>query len=128
MKMEYLPTGSTDCPLIRLYDFTLDEVVQLFGVFASLASDAVRTVGLHEQSYVQPIDECRLVLRVAERDQGIVQLDAHSFACVLTEDGWKDEEERAIALVGDGCRGDFQWLLWGIPSEVRLLLSWDGRW
>jgi hypothetical protein len=128
MKMDYLATGSDDCPLIRLYDFTPKEVVQLCGVFASLASGIVRTVSLHEQPFVQPVDGCHLMLQTAREDKGIEKVDARSFDCTLTQDGWEDEAERAKPLAGDDARGHNQWLLYSVPSEIRLLLSWDGTW
>jgi hypothetical protein len=128
MKMEHLATGSDDCPLLRLYDFTPNEVGQLCGVFTSLASGTVCIVALHEQPFIQPVDGCRLTLRAAKRDKGIEAVDTNSFECILTEDGWEDEAERAKSLTGDDARGHHQWLLNSTPSEIRLLLSCDGCW
>ncbi|HBO44205.1 MAG TPA: hypothetical protein DD670_09785 [Planctomycetaceae bacterium] len=128
MKMEYLSSGSADCPLIRLYDFTPDEVAQLCDVFASLASGEVHTVALHEQPFVQPLHECGLTLRAEKEDTGIVEVDERRFECPLTKSGWEDQKERTQPFAGDGVHGGFLWLLYDIPSEIRLLLSWDGCW
>lgn len=128
MKMEYLAIGSVDCPLIRLYDFTPNEVGQLCGVFASLASGTAHTVALHEQPFIQPVDGCRLTLQTATRDKGIEKIDTIGFECILTKDGWDDEAERAQSLACDDDREHHQWLLYGILGEIRLLLSWDGCW
>jgi hypothetical protein len=127
MKMEYLAAGSADCPLIRLYDFTVDELVQLCDLFNSLASGAVRSIALHEQPYLVSLQGCCLTLRAAERDRGIVEDHLGGFDCLLTPDGWEDQAERVKPVIEDS-RGDFVWLLYNIPSEIRLLLSWNGTW
>lgn len=127
MKMEYLAAGSADCPLIRLYGFTVDELVQLRDQFHSLAAGTVRSMALHEQSYLVSLDDCRLTLRTAERDRGIVKDDSGGFDCLLTQDGWEDQVERVKPVIEDS-QGDFVWLLYDVPSEIRLLLSWGGSW
>lgn len=127
MKMGYLAAGSPDCPLVRLYDFTQEDVVQLCRLFASLASVAVESAALHEQPFIQPLDGLRVTLRVAKRDQGLVQTDAKSFDCLLTQEGWEDQRDWALPFGGESC-GDFTWLLFDVPGGARLLLSRDGRW
>jgi hypothetical protein len=129
MKMEYLASDAADYTVIRLYDFTPNEVAQLCDIFASLASGTTCSVALHDQPFIQLINGCRLTLRVGRRDGGIEKVDASGFDCILTQTGWEDELERARWLAQDNRQGNYHhWLLLDIPTEVRLLLSKDGFW
>ena len=66
MKLEFLGGGSPDCPLLRLYDFDETEASELRQVFAELANRSFTSIALHDLPFIQPVNECRLTLKVAE--------------------------------------------------------------
>jgi hypothetical protein len=126
MKLEYFPDGSPDCPLIRLYDFTLAEAEQLHGAVAELASGSCQEVEIHRLPGVESIGGCRLTFRVSRHDGAIVQIESNAtFDCRFTIGTW----DNVAGLIepftqnGDG----FQWLA-GVPGEANLLLSVSGQW
>lgn len=125
MKIELLPSGSSDCPLIRLFDFTSDEARQLHGVALALAT-GTSPVRVHELSYVQSVGNCRLRLEVAQWDQGIaLALENGDFVCRMTCGKW-DDVAALMEPFANESKG-YQWLS-GVPGEVMLLLSRTGEW
>lgn len=127
MRMEHLPEGSPECPLIRLYEFSRDDLLRLCDLLSDLASGKREVAALHEQPFIQPLAQCRLVLRVGKSDEGIKSAD-DAFECTLTPEGWQDQLERASPLTEVSNADAFQWLLYDVPSDVALLLSRTGRW
>src|SRR5436305_12457440 len=71
MKLEYLPDGSPDCTLIRLYDFTPVEAQSLHAVLMELAAGSPRRAELHECPWVESVGGCRLTLYVSSWDTAI---------------------------------------------------------
>ena len=126
MKLEWLPDGSPDCPIIRLYDFTKEEVALFRAAVQGLAKGLTERFELHCQEYLQPVGDCRLTLRVRRWNQAIVKVgEPADFECGLTTDGW-DAMAGEIEPFTHGASG-YQWLA-GTPGEASLLLSWSGEW
>jgi len=126
MKLEYLSDGSPDCPLIRLYDFTLAEAEQLHAAVAELASGSCQQVEIHRLPGIESIGGCRLTFRVSRHDGAIVQMESiAAFECRFTMDTWDNVAGliEPFAQNGDG----FQWLA-GVPGEANLILSVSGQW
>jgi hypothetical protein len=125
MKLEFLPTGSADCPLIRLYDFRPAEVANLATAICGLAEGLTTTCPVHELMGVEPVNGCRFVLRAGHRDRGMVRLPGSgNFECVLTTDSWANVAGLTEPFVAG--RSGFQWLSTG--GDARWLLSRDGQW
>jgi hypothetical protein len=126
MKLDYLPDGSPDCPLVRLYDFTPAEAGQLQRVLADLAAGRTSRIDVHCLPFVETVGGCRLVL-VAQASDGAVYHRAWptEFECGFLPDTW-DNLAGLIEPFVAGSSG-FQWLA-RTPGEVDLLLSADGRW
>jgi quinol monooxygenase YgiN len=55
MKIEFLPSGSPDCPLIRLYGFDRTEATRLREIVNRLASGSQQAISLHEEIGVEPL-------------------------------------------------------------------------
>lgn len=125
MKLEYLPDGSPDCPLIRLYDFTPAEVRQLRLAIAGLATGATQSVAVHELPIVEPIRGCRLTLVRQKWDGAVVERGPNQFECGFTADTW-DNVAGLIEPFVD-CSTGYHWLA-GVPGEASLLISADGLW
>lgn len=73
MKLEFLPEGSADCPLIRLYAFDRAAVLQFNDLVISLATGASTHASLHKQAWIEPVKDCELKLLLGKHDRGISQ-------------------------------------------------------
>jgi hypothetical protein len=58
MRLEYLPAGPPDCPLVRLFDFEADEVIRLRGLVTELADGSRNHLAVHELSGIEAVREC----------------------------------------------------------------------
>jgi hypothetical protein len=126
MKLEYLATGSPDCPLIRLYDFKPLEASALHAAIASLATEAADQVEIHQLPFVKVVEGCRLTLVRSTRDQAVISKGRlPDFECRFTAGTW-DNVADLMAPFAVSARG-FQWLT-GVPGEISVLLSASGEW
>ena len=125
MKLEFLPAGSVDCPLIRLFWFTQEEASRFAEALRSLAAGARNSVSVHTEPGIEIIGHCELNLRVGDLDRGIIQLGPGTFECVLTRTGW-DNMAGLVEPFCDAKPTGFQWLIAG--GKDNLLLSHDGHW
>jgi hypothetical protein len=128
MKLEYLADGSPDCALIRLYDFTPAEAVQLLAAVTALASGDEERVEVHRLPFVDSVGGCRLIFVRRPWDQAIIRRPgACEFECGLTAGTWDNVAMLVEPFAGGA--GGFQWLA-EIPGEAALLLSASasGQW
>jgi hypothetical protein len=126
MKLEYLPAGSPDCPLIRLFDFTPSEANQLLGVISQLAEGKADRLAIHNLPFVTSVNGCQLSLCVRSWQQGVIQTaKPASFECGFPKGIWED----IAGLVEPFTRevSGFQWLA-GVPGQANLLLTTTGQW
>jgi hypothetical protein len=129
MKLEFLPHGSGDCPLIRLYDFDVIGACRLREALRALSDGSRQHIPLHEEWWIEPLDNCCLDLRIGERDLGVVQRLPLRFECILTQEGWWETMELADSLCTEPIEATaftYQWL--NEDGEVSLLFSSTGRW
>ncbi len=127
MKLEFLADGSDDSPLIRLYGFDLAEAMRLREAFRSIADGSRQSIPLHEEWWVETVEECHLDLRLGARDLGIVQRLPMRFECVLTAEAWMEMVDLTDPFCAHQDDGEvFQWL--NSDGEVSLLLSPTGKW
>lgn len=125
MKLEYVPGGSSDCPLIRLYDFAPLEVEQLCRRMGELAAQTIQSIEVHRLPFVNPFDDCELEFILQQWDQAILQIAPLQFQCGFTPEGWDDMTYLLKPFI-QGSTG-FQWLT-GVPGEANLLISSSGGW
>jgi len=125
VKLEYLPHGSKNRPLLRLYNFSPTEAMQLQQATVGLAAGAINEIVVSEMSGVGGIAGRRLVLKAGKRDVGIKHLSANSFECVLTRDTW-DNVSGLIEAFCEPIQSGHQWLV--SVGDVNVLLSKDGSW
>ena len=125
VKLEYLPNGSPDCPLMRLFEFDQSEAQRLRQLVRLLIAGDCQDVALHNEAWVESVGGCSLNLRRGKRNQGIRKSQTLKFGCVLTPDGWSNVE----ALLEPFCESNtpgFQWLTH--DGRVALLISPNGQW
>jgi hypothetical protein len=125
VKLEYLPAGSPDCPLIRLYEFDQAEAQQLRQLVRSLAAGDREDVALQNEVWVESVTGCCLNLRRGNRNQGVRPARADKFECVLSPEGWSDVEGLLEPFSESNSSG-FQWLT--NHGRVALLISRSGQW
>jgi hypothetical protein len=130
MKLDYLAEGSELCPLLRLYDFTPGEAQQLLEAAHELASAGSPMIAIHELSFVEGRQGCRLTWRLTDDDHGIVPHGGNVFTCDLSASGWSDLAMLIEPFVALPANGYFQWLIGGLNTahSPSLLLSPDGQW
>jgi hypothetical protein len=125
MKLEFLESGSPDCPLIRLYEFGTKEANSLRRIALHLAGAKEQTVLFHEQPGVIPVDGCQLTLHLGKKDLGVFEQGPNKFKWALSRTSWF----QVAGLIRPFTRtvsSGFQWLSDG--GQIRVLLSHDGRW
>lgn len=127
MKLEFLESGSADCPLIRLYGFDIPEACRLMALFRSLADGSQQHIRLHETFGIEAVQGCQLGLRLGSRDRGIEETSPKSFECVLTSEGWSEVADLTQPFCETPDTGEHhQWL--NEDGKISLLLSPTGRW
>ena len=114
--------------MIRLYDFTPDQIRQLIAVFLTLADSHQSSIKLHEMPFIESLGGCELVLVLGSADRGISPTSKEkSFQCELTSESWR----RAASLAEPFLKaptGVYQWLCDLPQIAVEFLLSTDGAW
>jgi hypothetical protein len=125
MKLEYLPDGSSDCPLLRLYEFNHADVTRLIGLVRSRIVGDCQSIMLHDELWMESVGKCRLTLQLGKRNQGIREILPVHFECVLTPDGWRNVEGLLEPFCNSSATG-FQWLTHNRPFS--LLISKSGQW
>lgn len=123
MKMEFLESGSPDCPLIRLYQFGPNEAQSLRRIALQLAKGRASSVALHKEQGIQAISGCQFILSRGEKDRGVFETDRLAFAWVLTGSGWLSVSGLLRPFSHSSSFG-YQWLWDG--GKIRILISHDG--
>jgi hypothetical protein len=125
MKLEFIPDGDVDTPLIRIYDFDQAAVSRLHQAIEALEVGTSDQVFLHELPSMECVGDCRLTLKVGEHDVG-VRRDGSQFVCTLTRTGWADVASRVAWFQGESAGGD----CWNelVEGDITLILSRFGGW
>jgi hypothetical protein len=125
MKIEFLKSGSSDCPLIRLFEFEANEAQSLRRIILQLARGYASSVPLHKEQGIQPISGCQLTLSRGEKDRGAFETGPMEFAWVLTGGGWLSVSGLIRPFSRTNTSG-YQWL--SDRGKIRILISHDGSW
>jgi hypothetical protein len=129
MKIEYLPDAHYDSPkdsILRVYDFDTEQACQFRDILSKLSKGLISEFDLSDLPFVNSVDGCHLILKVARWDEGIIQITDADFECKLTEINW----ENAVGLIECFCEGNvtgFQWL-YDLCTDIEFLFSADGHW
>jgi hypothetical protein len=125
MKLEYLPLGAPECPLLRLYDFDQEAALRLRDLCTELAARDRDYFQIPGNLSIEAISGCRLIMKRAESRQGLRQIAPNTFECTLKSEDW----DNIAWLLEAFCQPDpvgYQWLV--DEGKIRLLFSCDGKW
>lgn len=125
MKLEFLPDGAEECPLIRLYDFEAAEIDALCEACRGLADGGILEFPLHAETWVESLGGCELTLQISDRDIGVLlPAKGRRFVLAQQSDWWREAAGRIQPFAAG--RGGFAWLSAG--GDVRVLVSHSGLW
>ena len=119
MKLSFISDGLPDSPLLVVSECSASELAALRETAHDLASGKRDLAALD----AGPDSDVQLVLRVAERDVGILRTPPR-FECRLRRWRWSNIEGLIEPLMSDS--SGFQWL--DDSGEVALLVSRGGTW
>jgi hypothetical protein len=125
MKLEFLPEGSRDCPLIRLYEFSTADICSLRESIRALLDGSRVFVSLHNEPYFEPVASFQVRLKVSDRELGIKQIQPGLFESLFTRDGWETLADRLDPFCHGNSTG-YQWL--SDTGGIAFLISSDGKW
>lgn len=122
MKLEYLPEGSQDCPLIRIYGADLGAVAHLLKAFKALGLSQGAECAIHELPGMESVDGCELFARVGKEDKGAMRLEGHNiFDWVLSAETWLQVEGLTEPFAKATTARLHQWL--DESSDVSILIT-----
>lgn len=125
MKIEYLAAGAYECPLLRIYEFDHNELQQLQANCFELSQGRWHKELLAGPTQPSTSDQCAILGYINEQDRGVVATKVeHLYVLYLTNESWQEVAEKLQPLLDD--RTGFQWL--SEHGEIKLLVSYDGRW
>lgn len=126
MKLEFMAHGAAECPLLRLYEFTTAEAIELRTAVQTLAGGTATSVVVHQLPFVQALEGCELTFVVKKWDQGVARAagpQAYTFG--LMQERWNDIAKllEPFTRLATG----FQWLHTS-ADDCSLVLSAKGTW
>jgi len=132
MKLDYIPDGAVDCPLVRIWGFVPAEACLSHEAVTRMAGGQAESVEVHSLPGVEPINGCRLTLKVGLEARGLYALlDENSFECLLRRHQWEQVADLIRPFCEEAKPGHFQWLDefgdWE-SIKISLLLSVNGQW
>lgn len=137
MQIEFLETGSPDCPLIRLYGVERKYFTALHDEILRLAADSEGRCPVHEIPGFQAHSDCRLTLISSSKNEDVRRLGPGlDFAWRLSPANWSVVGGLLEPFCTDFSEGRYQWLAGGQARHgldrpgisVLLSCSSDGHW
>jgi hypothetical protein len=131
MKLEYVPNGSPDAPLIRFYDFDEGGVLMLRKCFIDIKDEHNDIIALHEQVFIDSVGGCKLwIAEHANKleDENAVLATSEKdlmFTWMMTKEQWSETIELLDAYTLPYGH-TVQWLTDDLGIQV--LLSQSGKW
>lgn len=121
MKLEFLEdVNEYGDDVMRLYDFDKVQAEKFRSAIIETVIENEKPLDLSSLDYIESIN-CKLILHLAEEDEGILTHDQKVFFCDLTLDGYKN----MIRLIEPYCKKEtrsFQ-MLYDLDTEIDFLFS-----
>jgi len=126
VRIEYLESGSVDCPLLAITAVSSKQLISLHSAFGSLGAGAVDRVLIHELPGTHAEGGVQLVAVLGRSSLGVRKQNRESlFKWIGDTEQWRMVSELVEPLLrnSDG----FQWLEQGRGS-ISIILAPAGRW
>jgi len=121
MKLEFVDTiNEYGDHIVKLYDFDKEEACKFLQAIQKTIIEQEKPLDLNSLDFVQPVN-CKLILHIADTDEGIFSIDNKTFFCDLTIDGYKE----MLHLIKPFCEKNirsFQ-MLYDLDTEIDFLFS-----
>ncbi len=106
--------------VVRLYNFNKEEAILFRDAVQKTVVDSDSSLDLSSLAFIEHTN-CKLILLVAETDEGILTMDNQSFLCVLTLEGFKN----MLRLIEPFCIKESKSfvMLYDIDSQIDFLFS-----
>jgi len=106
--------------VVRLYNFNKEEAILFRDAVQKTVVDSDSSLDLSSLAFIEHTN-CKLILLVAETDEGILTMDNQSFLCVLTVEGFKN----MLRLIEPFCIKESKSfvMLYDIDSQIDFLFS-----
>ena len=94
MKIEYIPDGSRDCPLILIHGSDVNAIISLRQACFNLANGQTQFFAVHDLPGIEREASCKLVAYSGRRDLGVLRTarKPDSFRWELTATPWLNVE------------------------------------
>lgn len=126
MKIEYLASGSPDCPLVRIHSFGTSEISALRAICRKLHEGSLDEYSLGSLPDLESIGGCQITLKAESRDRGLVLIaPPASFEWILSRETW-DNIEGLLEPFEQSDAAGHQWL--NASGGFSALISRDGMW
>ena len=125
MKLEFIENVEhIGDQILRLYNFSAVEAMSFQQAIHDTLLIEGEPLDLTKLDFIEPLN-CKLVLRLADKDIGITPVSNGEFVCELTPAGY----EAMVELVEPFCNGNsgFQYL-YDIITPIEFLFSVIGGW
>jgi hypothetical protein len=127
VRLDFLETGSPDCPLIRIYGNNPGVCQRLIQAMRQLADGNSDEFSVGDILGVQPAESCVVIAKVGKWDSGVARVGRSVFHWVLTKGSWENVGG-LMQPFAERLDCGFQWLDQTACGSVRVLISADGRW
>jgi len=127
LKLQFLPDGSQDCPLICISGADLTAFKLLRDAIEQLSNGTIRETSIDRFPGIVAVEDCRVSAIATTWDQGVIKLgETNTFEWRLTPDTWDNVAGLLEPFCRDNSRPGFQWL--ESAGDVRVLATSTGEW
>lgn len=113
--------------IIKIFDFDSHEACLLSKKVSELADGSAATIDLGALPFVESVGRLRLLLKVGEKDEGVIHLPDDTFECILSRGAWEDVLRLIAPFCGSIDQSSYQWL-YDLGTNIELLFSPSGHW
>ncbi|MCW3072058.1 MAG: hypothetical protein JWO44_1948 [Bacteroidetes bacterium] len=121
MKLDFVDeVNEYNDQVIRLYDFDKTEAEKLRKAIQENLIEKKISLDLSTLAFIEPVN-CRLILHLAEEDEGILTMDNKLFFCDLTVDGYRN----MVRLIEPYCLKNMRSFqpLYDLDTQIDFLLA-----
>ncbi|MCP4360702.1 MAG: hypothetical protein GY796_22060 [Chloroflexi bacterium] len=126
MKVEYLPSGSPDCPLIRIFGTSRPQFGSLQEAANQLATGVKSIISTDELFGTDMLGNCRLILMAGDDDNGPAKTsDQAKFVWSLTREGWAEVANLVGPFADNVSMESYQWIGGENVGEISVVVSYS---